>query len=167
MAIFNPNSYFKQLAIEHVDIKHTDEKPAYFREYSSMRILFNNSDFLDQMRYANRTALVSQFNGDGGISGKPDSKVQTYTGSIYIITRIIDKDKDEAFALTTKILQDIFARMQEDLDNMIIPITMSLNDIKIISLDEIGDGYYGHTAMMAYKESAECIAYDSNKWQQA
>ena len=165
MINFDPNAYFKQLAIEHVDIKHTEDKPAFFREYSTLKILFNNSDFLDKMKLAKRTGLVSQFNEDGSITGpNADNKIRVFTGAIYIITRIIEKDKGEAFIFTNIILKDIIARMQKDLDENNIPITMKLNDIPIRSLDEVADGYYGHMAMLAYTESAECYEYNADKW---
>ncbi len=165
MENFNPNDYFKQLAIEHIDIQHTEDKPAYFREYSTVRILFNNSDFLDKMKYMKRTGLVSQFNNDGGTSGGHDSKNRIFTGAIYVITRIINKSKDEAQAHCKQIMNDIFARMQHDMEGMTIPITTELNNIKYHSLDEIADGFYGLAGLISYQESAECIVYDSSKWQ--
>ncbi len=162
--IFEPNKYFKQIAISHVDIADTEEKPAYFREYSSIQILFNNSDFLDKMRYAKRFALVSQWNMDGNINGpNADQKIRTHTGSIYLISRLITKDIDQAYKDTNSVLEEILAKMEEDQTEGKIPFTFNLNDIPIFSLGEIADGYYGHIALMSYKESA-CKAVDPKKW---
>jgi len=164
--MFDPNEYFKQIAISHKDIAHTDEEPAYFREYSSIKILFDNSDFLDKMRYAKRFALVSQFNKDGNYTGKTaDNKFRIYTGAIYLITRIIDKTIDEAFEATNSVLEDIIARMEYDMDNENIPFTFRLNEIAVHNIGEIADGYYGLTAFMSYLEPA-CTDYNPEKWAQ-
>jgi hypothetical protein len=162
---FEPNDYFKKIAISHVDIAHTDDKPAYFREFSSVKILFNNSDFLDKMRYAKRFALVSQFNKDGNYSGpNSDSLFRNYTGAIYLISRIIDKTIDQAFTDTNRVLDDIIAKIGNDMDTEQIPFTFRLNEISVHSLGEIADGYYGLVAFLSYIEPS-CNVFDAAKWE--
>lgn len=165
MTIFDPNAYFKQIAISNKEIMHTDEKPAYFREYSLINILFNNSDFLDKMRYAARYALVSQWNQDGNYGGpNTDNKLRTQTGAIYLISRIITKTIDQAYKETSATLDDIIAKIEKDQDEGNFPLTLKTNEIAITSLGQIADGYYGLGAFMSYQESA-CTVYDANKWQ--
>jgi len=162
--MFDPNEYFKKIAIEHKDIAHTEDAPAFFREYSSIRILFDNSDFLDKMRYAKRFVLVSQFNKDGSITGKTaDNKFRVYTGSIFLISRIIDKTIDKAFDDTNEVLEDIISRIEFDMDNENIPLTFRLNDIAIHNIGEIADGYYGIMALLSYFEPT-CTEFNAAKW---
>ena len=164
--IFEPNEYFKQIAISHVDIAHTTDKPAYFREYSAIKILFNNSDFLDNMRYAKRFALVSQFNKEGNFAGiNADNKYRNYSGAIYLISRVIDKSIDQAFEDTNSVLEDIIAKMENDIDAEVIPMTFRLNDISVHSLGQIADGYYGLVAFLNYSDfQGACKPYNSDKW---
>ncbi|NHZ84402.1 MAG: hypothetical protein GWP19_00795 [Planctomycetia bacterium] len=165
MNSFDPNAYFKEVAISNKEIKHTDKTPAFFREYSLINILFNNSDFLDKMRYAGRYVLVSQWNRDGGYAGPNiDNKRRIYTGAIYLISRIIDKTIDQAYSETSRTIDDIISKIEYDQDQGQFPLTMRTNEITITSLGQIADGYYGLAAFMSYFESA-CNVYDQKKWE--
>jgi len=164
---WNVNNYLKGLAISHVDLQHTPEKPAFFREYSTSGILFDNSDFLNKMRYANRIALVSQFNEDGGINGvNADSHSAVNTGAIYIISKTIDKDIEQARQKSKEVLIDIISKIIYDSENNIIPSEIQF-DIKSIDINTIGmiaDTYFGISAFMKYTDFSLCFNYKPDKW---
>jgi len=87
--MFDPIEFYRQCAIHHKDILHTDEKPAFFREFSSTKILFDNSDFIVRMRKAKKTILVAEFNGDSSIISKNiDAKKREFYGAIFLLQKI-------------------------------------------------------------------------------
>lgn len=167
--MFNANDYFKQLAIQHVELQHTEEEPAFFREYSSAKILLHYSDFLDNMRYNKRNVLISQFNYESNIGGQnSDSKIDIPTGSIYVIRKKQHEEGnetgDEVLKATRQIIEDIVLRLQHDSEQGNFPVSIDMNNIRIVSMGEIADGYWGHTAFIQWLESFECKGYDETKW---
>jgi len=163
---FNPNEYFKSIAISHKEIQHTTENPAFFREFSSSKILFDNSDFLDKLRYAKQTALVSQFNGDSNTFGRSsDNLSKEYMGVVFIISKITDKNIDAVILKTESIIEDIIAKIQYDSDNEILSPALSfkLTNIHASAVGIIANNYYGHAVFLNYT-LPNCVAYNQDKW---
>lgn len=162
------NDYFKQLAISHKDILHTEDAPAYFREYSSAKILFGNSDFLTKMRYTKNIALISQFNKDGSYSGTDDDRFRKNNiGTIYLIKKVKANEVDDAFDSTYAVWQDIYTKMVKDEgDEVFGAINFKFRESYVHSLGMIADGFYGIAVFINYDDfqDGSCLIYDAEKW---
>jgi len=55
--MFDIISYFKNIATSHKKILHTEQKPAFFREFSSRKVILDNSDLLMNMRNSSDVVL--------------------------------------------------------------------------------------------------------------
>ena len=163
---WNPNSYFKEIAEKHKEIAHTEDKPAFFREHSASKLLFDNSDFLNKMRYVKDIALVSQFNGDGYLTGPNDDQLyMKNTGAIYIIKKVFDGNIGAARNKAKEILKQIIAKMRSDKEAEISKVShfFEMNNIQIVSVGMIADKFYGLAAFMTYAES-ECTEINPDVW---
>ena len=164
---FDPLKYFKEVAVKHKQISHTDEKPAFFREFGSANILFNNSDFLTKMRDCANTALVAQFNEDGGINANNiDNNSRTYDGAIYLIRKVDVTDYDGIESTRKDLIliwNDIYAKLSNDIrKEQFHPSPSGLN-FKIYAIGMIADSFYGIAILMSYSEKY-CVKYDASKW---
>jgi len=164
---WDANEYFKtEIAEKHKDIAHTEEAPAFFREYSTSKILFDNSDFLSKLRYAKNIALISQFNGEGLLTGaNDDSLFYKNTGVIYILKKVFDGNIGAARDKTKEIFKQIIAKMRLDMNPEIrkVPHFFELNNIQIVPVGMIADKYYGLAAFMTFAEP-ECTEIDADVW---
>lgn len=166
----DPNEYFKGLAISHKDIKHTENKPAYFREYSSANILFGISDFFPKMGIAGSVSLVSQFNKDGNYEGSNDDSLKKVnTGTIYIIKKVKSNNIDGAFNDTYAIWQDIFTKIKKDEAEGVFnvcEVNFKFGDSRVFALGMIADGYYGIAVFINIMDPSDgsVLEYDPDKW---
>ncbi len=160
--MFDPNNYFKNIAISHIDIKHTEEKPAFFREYSSAKILINNSDLLEKMRYASNIILVSQFNGEKKFADTLDNNSKTYIGSVFLLKKIIKQvDIDVIRNELSNVWEDIFARIKKEIRTGQLKIGEV--EAQQTPVGAITDNYYGIAVFFSYTE-INCHSYNKNKW---
>lgn len=164
--MFDINVYLKILAQMHVELQDTEEKPAFFREFSTSKILFDNSDFLNKMRYAKETVMVSQFNGEGRISGpNEDSLADSNSGAIYILTRANKSNMDEAQLKCKTILKDMVARIVHDKEQNLIPENVNFDLAgEFNNIGMIADSYYGVVLFLSYVDYSLCLQYNSDKW---
>jgi len=164
---FDPILYFKTIAEKHNLIKHSDESNlAFFREFDTSSIIFENSDFLTKMRKVAQTALVVQFNEDGGVKGNSiDNKFRYKTGAIFLIKKVKVTDFNSIESTRkemSSIWDDIYTKLQIDIRNRIIPPLFDL-DVSIKSVGMIADSYYGLAVFMNYSEKY-CVKYNPNNW---
>lgn len=157
------NEYFKKIAETHKEILHTIDYPAYFREYSSSRLLINNSDFLTNLRNARDIILVSQFNGD--MRGNTiDNNSAHETGAIFLLKRVNIgnfEEIDQARDTLDQIWLDILAKIKKNIRESELLIFDF--DWQKMPLGAIGDNYYGLAIMMSF-DRIECANYDVSKW---
>ena len=163
--MFEPISFYKECAIHHKEILHTEEKPAFFREFSTAKILFDNSDFLVRMRKANETILVAEFNGDGAIISKNlDQKAREYYGAVFLLEKVKVTDYDGIEAARKKLIE-----IWEDIDALTISKIRKGEIIafdyrtKITSIGQIADSYYGISIFVSYTQGY-CPKYNPEKW---
>jgi len=164
--MFDPNQYFKQIAESHKEIQHTELAPAFFREYSSSKVLFDNSEFLSKMRYVKRIGIVSQFNNDSNFFGPhADAHFKSISGAVYVIMKVIDKDFQEVQNKTKEIINDIFCKLENDSEQGLISqeINIKLNDISFHTLGLIADNYYGAVMFINFFQPF-CQTYNPDKW---
>jgi len=166
--MFDINAYLKSLAESHSDLLHTEEAPSFFKESSTSRMLFNNSDFLNKLRYVKNNALVSQFNLEGGWDGPNQSQTHSFqTGSIFILSRLqpTDNDVESARNRCHKIFKDIKARMEFDTDSGTIPETVNFDfNIRSYPLGMLGDNFYGMMYMIAFDDYNDCVTHNPDVW---
>jgi len=166
----NPNDYFKEIAIAHKDIAHTDEAPAYFREYSSANILFGISDFINKLRYTKSTALISQFNKDGNYFGpNTDQFAKDNTGTIYIIKKVDSKSIGIAYDETYEIWKDILTKIRKDEDEGLFlerKIDFRYKQAYVHSLGMIADGFFGIAIFLSCLDlqDGSPLVYDPDRW---
>lgn len=157
------NNYFKNIAITHKSILHTEEQPAFFREYSSAKILLSNSDFLVKLRKAKEVVLISQFNGNIRGSGI-DNNTADESGSIFLLQRINVTDYagiDSARINLMEIWNDILSKMKKDIrEQNLLLFNFSW---QVTPIGAIGDNYYGIAVIMSYKKKL-CATYNSDRW---
>lgn len=157
------NNYFKDIAETHTDILHTEEKPSFFREYSSARVLLDNT-FHANLRYAGDNVLVAQFNDDGQIPPPQDDfNRDRRSGSLFILSRIKDKDKEAARLKAIEIRNDILAKFYQDARTKLIPKQFVINDIGTTTIGQMADNFFG--IMLTFSFSDKYLyAYNSEKW---
>jgi hypothetical protein len=164
--MFDPIAYFKTIAETHISIAHSSSNLAFFREFDTNAILFDNSDFLTKMRKVAQTALVVQFNEDGTVHGNSiDNKFRNKTGAIFLIKKVKVTDYDSietARKEMSAIWDDIYSKLQTDIRNRTITPLFDL-DVSIRSVGMIGDSFYGLAVFMNYDEKY-CIAFNSANW---
>ncbi len=165
--MFDINQYFENIAVEHVDLQYTKEHPAFFKEHSTNKILFNNSEFLSQMRYVKRNVLVSQFNNSGGWTGKNPGQMHSYTnGAIFIISKCKENEPiDNIRKRCMNIFNDIMARIAHDTENGAIPENIVFDkEIRSVPTGLIADKYYGIMFLMSIDIYEQCTTYKPEKW---
>ncbi len=161
------NAYFELLATEHNKIYHTEDAPAFFKEFSTSRIIFDNSDFLAKMRYVKDTALIAQWNEDGGWDGpNHDKRYRYYTGAVILLQRVRDGDITGARSECNSIFEDIISRIEYDSEQGTIPqnVQFYLNETTAHAIGMIADKYYGIMYMMRYRDFASCTPYNPDTW---
>ncbi len=163
--MFNATEYFRQIATQNKAIAHNDEtNKAFFREFSSAKVLFDNSDFLAKMRDASDTVLVSQFNGEINYDQRIDSGNRTNVGAIFLLKRVsatyYNAIEDARVALIA-IWEDIYAKMKHDIETNVI--CMRSPDVQTNPVGMIGDSYYGISVFISYDEYVN-HRYDASKW---
>jgi hypothetical protein len=164
------NLYFKNIAENHKSIRHSEQLPAYFREYSSSKIIFGMSDFLSKMGNAKDVILVSQFNNDGNYAGpNHDTWRKDITGTVYLLKRADSDTIDQANSDVYSIWQDILAKMQVDNDDPDLPLgngEFNFRDFYVYTLGMVADSFFGIAIFMTYKDFSDgaCLVYDSDQW---
>jgi hypothetical protein len=165
--MFDIITYFKNIAQKHYLITHNEQNnPAFFREFDTSSILFENSDFLVKMRKVAKTAMVVQFNEDGGVRGSSiDNKFRYKTGAVFLIKKVKVADYNEIENVRkemSSIWDDIYTKLQMDIRTGAIPPPFDL-DVSIKSVGMIGDSYYGLAIFMNYSEKY-CVKFNPNNW---
>jgi hypothetical protein len=165
--MFDINAYLKSLAESHADLLHTESHPAFFKEYSTNRILFDNSDFLNKLRYVKDNALVAQFNLEGGWDGPNQSQIHSFqSGAVFILSRLQpDEDAEAARDRCHRIFKDIKARIAFDIDSEIIPPTVSFDmNMRAHPVGMLADKFYGMMYLFSFDDYADCLEYNAGKW---
>lgn len=160
------NDYFKTLAEEHIDIMHSDadESKGYFRSYSSSTIFLDN-EFHKNLRWAKDSLIISQFNDDGQLPiPSNDFPWQGPTGTVYILSRIIDTNTEAAMLKAIELRNDIVSRINYDARNGNIAKTFQLTGIQSQSVGRIADNFYGIAVLISYSETYK-NPYNADKWQ--
>lgn len=160
------NSYFKTLAQEHQDILHVDgeDTKAYFRSYSFSTIMLDN-EFHKNLRYAKNNILISQFNDDSALPvPQNDYKRQNPSGSLFILSRIIDTDIDSAQKKAIEIRDDIYSRINRDMREGTILRGFQIENINSQTIGRIADNFFGVLMLFTLSESYNAT-YDQEKWQ--
>jgi len=166
---FDPIAYFKTIAEKHILIQHNDATNlAFFREFDTSSMLFDNSDFLAKMRKVAKTALVVQFNEDGGVKGSSiDNKFRYKDGAVYLIKKVKVTDYNEIEAARkemSSIWDDIYSKLQTDIRTFKIPQLFDL-DVSIKSIGMLADSFYGIAIFMSYSENY-CYKFKPDNWLQ-
>ena len=162
--MFNPTEYFKNIAIAHKQILHTDDKPAFFREFSSSRVILDNSDLLQKMRTAADIVMVSQFNGNTNYNDGIDNNARTHIGSIFLIkkVKVTDYDAIEVSREELSVIwEDIYAKIKKDVRTNVLKI-FNVSAQKT-SIGAIADNYYGISVFFSYSEVI-CHKYSDDVW---
>jgi len=164
---FDPVSYFKTIAEKHKSILHNDAtNKAFFEEFSSTKILFDNADFLQQMRTASNTIMVVQFNGDINYAQGIDNNNRTFYGAIFLLKKIKINDFENIKKARTDLISiwdDIFAKIKNDISYASIVIRSP--DAQISAIGMIADNYFGIAINLSY-EQVICSFYNSDIWQE-
>jgi len=157
------NNYFKTLAEEHVLIQHSEETPAFFREYASARILLD-TDFHKNLRNCSDNILISQFNDDGTLpSPNIDFKRQQLTGTLYIASRIQESDIEAARLVARSIRDDIYARFERDIREETIMKGYVVRAISPFTIGRFADNFYCMALNISYEEKY-APTYNQNVW---
>jgi len=157
------NNYFRTLAEEHILIAHTEEKPTFFREYASARILLD-TDFHNNLRKAGDNVLVSQFNDDGNLPLPMNDRFrENPIGSVYIFTRIKTEGIEAARLVAKSIRDDIFARIDHDIRENNIQRDFVINQISPVTIGRVADNFFGIVINISYSQRYK-PGYDANKW---
>lgn len=160
------NNYFKTIATEHIDILHDDlaDNKGYFRSYSSATILLDN-EFHKKLRWVKDNAIISQFNDDAQLP-TPDNDFpwQTPSGTLYVLSRIIDSDVETARLKAVEIRNDIISRIKYDAGNNTIYKSLQLSSIQSQSVGRIADNFYCVALFISFNEVYK-NPYNANKWQ--
>jgi len=158
------NEYFQQLATEHTDIQHTAEKPAFFREYASSRILLD-TDFHNNLRNSGDNVLISQFNDDGILPAPMDDfMMEQPTGTLYILCRIKETGKEAARLKAKEIRNDIYARIRREKRQGALLKDFNITSISPVTIGLVASNFYGVAINISYTQRFEA-SYDAEKWQ--
>jgi len=145
--MFDFHNYFKQIAVSHKQIAHTPEKPAFFREFSASKVMFNLSDFFTHQAEHARNILIYQSNDEGNLAGvNADTTFRTKIITLYLLRKVEYNNHEHielANAELETIFDDIFSKMKRDRNNDLIPLTTKLNSFTVNSLGMIADSYFG------------------------
>ena len=160
--MFDPNDYFKTIAETHNKLLHTDDNPAYFREFTSQSVMLNNSDFLLKMRNAKEVCIVSIFNGEKTFADNIDNNSRTYVGSVFLMKRVKSVSEINAARIELEtIWEDIFAKLKKDIREGVVVIGhISAQQTPI---GYIGDNYYSIAIFLSYSETF-CHSYNPAMW---
>jgi len=159
------NSYFEQLAIEHNEIQHTSEKPAFFREYASARILLD-TNFHKNLRNCGNNILISQFNDDGNLPVPTnDFNRENPIGTLYIFSRILASEIEDARLTAKGIRDDIYARLKRDMRSQddIFERGFQIEQISPVTIGRVADNFYGMSLNISYSQKYTAV-YDESKW---
>jgi hypothetical protein len=147
----------KKYATEHKLLMHTEEKPTFFYELSSSKIMLNFSEFLTQQRYAGKNIVVVQFAGDGAVFGPSiDQRLRSYTGSIFFLSKIDIREKEgrkKAIRTAITIWEDFDDRLITETRAAKIKEKIDTTSIGIHVLGLLGDMYTGIVVNMSFLES--------------
>lgn len=157
------NAYFLEIATSHTDLAHCQTTKAYFREFTSARILFD-SDFHKNLRFAANNLLISQFNNDSAlpVPGN-DFKRQHPTGSLYILSRIINNDTESARQKTSEICNDILSKIDYDTRHGILPKDFMVKNYQVHTIGRMADNFFGIVLFIGYSENYSA-PYNASKW---
>lgn len=157
------NIYFKQLAIEHQSVLHTEEKKAFFREYASARILLD-TDFHKNLRACGNNVIISQFNDDGPLPVPAnDFSREEMIGTLYIFSRIIDANMEAARLVTKSLRNDIYSRIKHDMSEQVIERNFVINQMASTTIGRVADNFYGIAINISYSQKFTA-PYDAAKW---
>jgi len=158
------NSYFYNLATEHVLLNHSPESKSFFRSYSSATVLLDN-EFHKNLRYATNNVLISQFNGDASLPvPSEDFPRQSVNGTLFILSRIADGVSESARIRATGLRDDILARLRKDMREETISRHFQITAIQSQTIGRIADNFYAIALFIAYQDKY-IIEYDQNIWQ--
>jgi len=162
MGKWKPNDYFKEIAIHHILLQHTEAKPAFFREFSSSRILIDNSDFLLKMRKSGDNILVSIFNGEKRYAEDIDNNTRINTGSILLLKKVKDiTGVDAAREELDGIWEDINAKIKQDIRTSAIQLFGY--SAQAVPIGMIGDSYFGLAFFISYAD-VYCHFPNTARW---
>jgi len=162
--MFDIISYFKNIATSHKKILHTEQKPAFFREFSSRKVILDNSDLLMNMRNSSDVVLVAQFNGETNYADNIDNNTRTHIGSIFLIKKVKSTAYitiGEARTELTEVWDDIFAKIKNDIRKNQLPIFSP--SAQTSSIGAIADNYYGISVFFSYSENIN-HKYSESVW---
>lgn len=168
MPLFDIVTYFKNIAISHVDLAHTDENPAFFREYSSARVVFETSDFFKDQASHGEKIMILQSNDDGGTTGPhADSNLMNRNFAVWLLTKVEHNnftEVDTAKAELQELFDDIYTKIRKDRNEETIPRQLNKNNIQLNSIGPIGDSYYGKVAFFSITNEEYLVSYNPEKW---
>ena len=158
------NNYFKNIAISHIDILHTEENKSFFREYSSATIILD-STFHNNLRYAGNNVLISQFNDDSQLpTPASDFNRNSESGSLYVLSRIIDKDTEAARLKAKELRDDILAKIKQDVrNNNGFEPHFVFDNISSHTIGRIADNFFAIIINFSFSNKF-ANTYNSEKW---
>ncbi len=159
----NLNNYFKNIAVSHTEILHSEENKAFFREYASARIILD-TDFHKNLRNCGNNILISQFNDDSQLPvPSNDFGRESPSGTLYILSRIFDNDMDAAKGKAKELRNDIYAKMKYDLQERVLPKSFLISNMSSQTIGRIADNFFGIAIHISFSDKY-VAPYTQNKW---
>lgn len=167
--MFNPNTYFKQLAERHQDILHDgDITPRFFQEHSTSTVILHQNLLLQRLKRVDGNVLISQFNGSEDVLGNSINNANAVvSGHLYFLRKVNHNDFDqiEAAHITLKeIWMDFRTQIKTDMRADIIPPFL-LAKTRQLNLGIIIADFVGLMVSLSYVE-ARCYT-DRSKFNPA
>lgn len=157
------NTYFENLAKSNTDFAHGQENKAFFREFSSARIMLD-SDFHNNLSFCGKNILISQFNDDSQLPPpQNDFPREQATGAIYILTRIFDNDMEQARIKAIRLRDDIYAKIKKDTQENVFTKGLVFGQMSSQTIGRVADNFFGIVVFMSYN-TRYSISYDALKW---